>query len=385
MEIQIERVVPGGDGLGRVGGEVCLVPYALPGDRLRLADVVRLGGVLRGRIEDVLDASPGRVATSCPVFGRCGGCTWLHFAYPAQAEAKRAIVADCFRRIAGHEADVAWAEDASLRLGYRTRATFHATAGRYGFYEAKSHRVADIEQCPLCHPKLNKALAQIRAARLEGEFDVSINPDGDDILLWTRDPVPGLRDVFPQSNDSRTRGARHQFLFDGVPIVCGGFSQASLYLNRVLRDRVRAAVGQPISVLDLYCGSGNFSIDLGKSVNVLGLDHHAPSIAAAQALGAGEYAVGDEAGFVRAMARAPWDTIVLDPPRQGAKAIIPALARSGARRIVYVSCDPATLARDAKPLFATGWSLCSLTAVDMFPNTAHVECVAVFDAPRAAD
>jgi 23S rRNA (uracil1939-C5)-methyltransferase len=166
-----------------------------------------------------------------------------------------------------------------------------------------------------------------------------------------------------------------------VPIVCGGFSQASLLLNRVLRDCVRPAIGNPESVLDLYCGNGNFSLDLAGRARVLGLDHHAPSIAAAQATGAGEYAVGDEFAFVRAAARESWDVIVLDPPREGAKAIVSALAQSRTRRIVYVSCDPATLARDAKSLFSAGWALASLTAVDMFPHTAHIECVAAFD-PR---
>ena len=100
MEIEIERVVAGGEGLGRIGGEVCLVPYGLPGDRLSLAEVGRRGGALRGRIDHVLSASRARAVANCPVFGRCGGCTWLHFAYPEQAAAKRAIVADCFRRIA---------------------------------------------------------------------------------------------------------------------------------------------------------------------------------------------------------------------------------------------------------------------------------------------
>lgn len=377
-EVHIERVVAGGDGLGRVDGAVCLVPYALPGEIVQLDEVTRRRGVLRGQIGRIVAGSAHRIDASCPVFGRCGGCTWLHFAYPAQADAKREIVADCFRRIAGREVIVEWADDPALRLGYRTRATFHAANGRYGFYESRSQTIADIVACPLCHPKLNSALARLRESGLEGEFDLTVNPGGDDVLVWTRDPVAGLSEIFPQTNNGHARDARHQFLFDGVPIVCGGFSQASLLLNRVLRRTVSASVSGAASLLDLYCGNGNLSLGLAEDHGVLGLDHHAPSIAAANAAHRGTYEVGNEAAFVRAIGRRAWDAIVLDPPRQGAKPIVPALAQARAPRLVYVSCDPATLARDSKVLLAAGWDLASVTAVDLFPNTAHIECVAVF-------
>jgi 23S rRNA (uracil1939-C5)-methyltransferase len=202
------------------------------------------------------------------------------------------------------------------------------------------------------------------------------------VLVWTGRPVPGLRGVFPLADDTGRDRPRRQFLFDGIPIVSGGFSQASLLLNRVLVRVVRDAIGDSASLLDLYCGSGNFSLSLPADWRVLGLDRHAPSIAAAHAVGRHDYTVGDESAFVRAIAREPWEAILLDPPRQGARAIVPALAQSSASRLVYVSCDPATLARDSKALLAGGWTLARLTAVDMFPNTAHVECVAVFLATR---
>lgn len=378
MQIDIERVVAGGEGLGRIDGEVILVPYALPGDQVEVADTGRRAGARRGRIQRLITPSPHRRAANCSVFGRCGGCTWLHFAYPAQADAKREIVTNCFRRIAGLDVEVRWAGDETLRLGYRTRATFHGLAGCYGFYEARSHRIVDINGCPLCHPRLNSALEKLRAGKFMGEFDVTVNPEGEEVLVWTRDPVQGLHEVFPQSNNHRVNSERNQFLFDGVPIVCGAFSQASLLLNRTLRALVRESIGEAKTVLDLYCGSGNFSIDLPHSVRVFGLDHHAPSIAAAQQIGLGQYAVGDEATFVRALARDHWDVVVLDPPREGAKAIAAALAHCAAGRLVYVSCDPATLARDAKTLVGLGRRLISVTAVDLFPNTAHIESVAVF-------
>jgi 23S rRNA (uracil1939-C5)-methyltransferase len=376
-ELTIERAVPGGDGLGRIDGAVCLVPYGLPGDRLEITDPQHRGGVLRAAAVQVVEASPHRVRAECPVFGVCGGCTWLHFAYPAQAEAKRAIVADCFRRIARREVAPGWIENTSLRMGYRTRATFRGRHGRYGFLEARSHTIADIAACPLCHPRLNEALAALRASGLEGEFEVTVNPEGEDTLVWTREHGQELRRLFPQTNTPEDRDTRHRFLFDGVPIVSGGFAQASLLLNRMLVNRVHEAIGAGESLLDLYCGSGNFSLALAKNRTVSGLDHNRAAIAAAQAIGAGQYGAGDEGAFVRAIGSRAWHAILLDPPREGAKAVIPALAGSRAEKVVYVSCDPATLARDARVMLDAGWALAALDAVDMFPQTPHVECVAV--------
>jgi 23S rRNA (uracil1939-C5)-methyltransferase len=377
-EVRIERVVPGGDGLARLDGAIVFVPFALPGDVVELSGVTRRKSVLRAEIRRILEPSPDRVAANCPVFGRCGGCSWLPFAYPAQADAKRGIVADCFHRIAGHDVDVSWRDVPAFRLGYRTRATFHAVDGAYGFYRARSHAVEDIDACPLCHPRLNATLQRLRESGLRGEFDVTVNPEGDDVLVWTRDETPGLGEVFPMNNHRRDSSERHAFPFDGVPVVCGGFSQASLLLNRVLREMVFEELSDASSVLDLYCGSGNFTLGLADGRRVRGLDHHAPSIAAANALLPGTFNTGDESVFVREVGRGKWDAILLDPPRQGAKAIVPALARSRAHTLVYVSCDPATLARDSKALFDAEWDLVSMTAVDMFPHTAHVETVAVF-------
>jgi 23S rRNA (uracil1939-C5)-methyltransferase len=251
-------------------------------------------------------------------------------------------------------------------------------AGGCGFLEARSHSIADISACPLCHPRLNEALQTLRDARLEGEFEITVNPEGHETLVWVRDRVEETRAVFPLTNGPADRGPRHQFLFDGAPVVCGAFAQSSLLLNRLLVQTAREAIGDGGNLLDLYCGSGNFSLALAKARDVSGLDHNRAAIAAAQSLGRGRYEVGDEGAFVRAMGSAAWDAILLDPPREGAKALMAALAGCRAGRIVYVSCDPATLARDAKSLFEGGWELDSLKVVDMFPQTFHVECVAAF-------
>ena len=164
-----------------------------------------------------------------------------------------------------------------------------------------------------------------------------------------------------------------------MPVVNGAFAQASLLLNRLLMHTVDEYVGGADSLFDAYCGSGNLSLPLAGRMRVAGMDHHRPAIAAAAALDAGAYRVGGEPDMARAIAGESWGAVLLDPPRQGAKAIAPALAAAPADRIVYVSCDPATLARDARALIAEGWRPAACTVIDLFPDTPHIETALRFD------
>ena len=146
----------------------------------------------------------------------------------------------------------------------------------------------------------------------------------------------------------------------------------------MLTEVVWQYTGSSRSILDLYCGSGNFSLALTQHANVTGIDHNGISIMAATRKESGEYRVGDESAMKELIAQQAWDTIILDPPRAGAKRIMKSLADSAASQILYVSCDPATLARDARVLTNKSWKIAEVTAVDMFPNTPHVETVCVF-------
>ena len=375
---EITSVAHGGHGVTRVDGRVCFVPYALPGDVAVIRIDRELRGVLWGTIESLETPSPHRVEAPCPYFGTCGGCTWLHFAYPAQAEAKQQIVRDCFERIAKLDVAIEWAESPDLRLGYRTRAKFFAKEGLRGFHALRTNDVVDVASCALCHPRLNEILRVLREIDCKVDVEVCVNPEGEEVLVWTEKPNALLAEHFPLAGHRRAKGKRSRFMFDGAPIVNGGFAQASLLLNRLLRSIVHQEIGTPKTLLDLYAGSGNFSISLPKSVNVMGIDEERTAIAAADAVRKDCYRVGKAPAFQRAFKRGKWDGIILDPPRAGAKAIIKDLARAKAERIVYVSCNPATLARDAASLCANGWQVEGVTALDLYPNTAHVECVSTF-------
>ncbi len=377
-EVTIDSIANGGEGVCRIDNLVCFVPGGLPGDRLRVEVV---GGGKRfsnGKIAEVIEPSPFRIDAPCPTFPRCGGsCPWINFAYPAQAEWKQRIVRECFQRIGKLAVDVEWAEEPGLRLGYRTRATFQSDGTQRGFYAPDSHDVVDIASCPLCHAKLNAAFQGLRASNVPGAVELVVNPEGDEVLAWSETHAPALREVFADACGPEDE-ERAGFAFDGVPIVCGAFSQSSLLLNRTLVRIAHGFIGEAKSLLDLFCGSGNFSLGLAESVQVVGLDHDPYAIGAAEAQGRGMYRVAGERSFRRHIEERAWDAILLDPPRRGAKELMRYLAKAKTETIVYVSCDPGSLARDAGLLAAAGWNVKRVVAVDMYPNTPHIETVCQF-------
>ena len=369
----ISSLAHGGYGVCRIAGQVCFVAYGLPGDVVRVRVSKESKGVIWGVIDSLIQPSPDRVEPPCPAFGECGGCMWVHFAYPAQAQWKRRIVRDCLQRIGRIDVEIGWEENPDLRLGWRTRAEFRGSEGHLGFYGLGSHDIVDVERCPLCHEKLNRVLGQLRALPIRGSVEVVVNPEGSEVMIAAKRPHRSLREAFELVNaldDERP----HRFLFDGVPIVNGTFSQSSLLLNRLLVGIVLRMLRGAESVLDLYCGNGNLSLQISGKARVLGLDHNRRAVIAANEVVRGTYRPGEERDFCRALKDA-WDVVILDPPRTGARSILDALAESPCKRIVYVSCDPATLARDLRGLVDRGWRLAECVAVDLFPNTAHVETI----------
>ena len=378
-ELTIDRLANGGYGVGSVDGLVCFVPYALPGDILNITIAKKTKNLIWGEIEEIIEPSPHRVSPECPYFAQCGGCTWLNFSYPAQAQWKQRIVRDCFQRIAGTDVEPDWIDDPSLRIGYRTRAEFHCDGKAWGFHARRTRDVVPIEKCLLCHDNLNAAFNKIRDTKTRGSVEITVNPETDEALLWIKSPTQEQRKLFPMANNSNYKGLRHSFLFDGTLIVNGCFSQSSLLLNRILRKVVHAAIGNADKILDLYCGNGNLSIGIDSASKIVGIDHNKSSIKAANASGKGGYIYGGEKSFRKIITDDKWDVIILDPPRTGAKTIISDIATSKTGTIIYVSCDPATLARDAKALAGHGWDIAKATVVDMFPNTSHIETVCIFE------
>ncbi len=374
--IEITAVGHGGAGVGRIDGQVCFVPYGLPGDTLEIKITRTTKKALWAQLVNVVEPSPDRNTPNYPGWEPSGVSTWLHFNYPAQSLWKRKIVQGCLSRIAGiDEVELGWREEPTLRTGYRTRAEFHGDGKLFGFYALGTHDIVDTEQCPLCHPAMNAALTGLRGLELKGSVTVTVNPEGKDTLVWTGFQNRKLKDRFPQAGSPKDEHPPERFMFDNVPIVNGTFSQSSLLLNRLLIETVHQYLGKPTSLLDLYCGNGNLSLGLPDRTEVTGIDHSKVAVKAAQRMGRGTYYAGQENKMIQRIKDDHWDAILLDPPRAGAKVLIPALAASHARSIVYVSCDPATLARDLKGLYEGGWKIAQIASLDLFPNTAHVETV----------
>ncbi len=429
-ELVIERLALGGSGVGRIDGKVCFVPFSAPGDRLRVRLLKEHRSYCEAELLEILEPSPARVTPPCSAFGSCGGCDWQHIDYAAQCRAKQAILTETLQRVARLEhPSVAVTKASAQQYGYRARAQFkvHKTAQglAVGFFRRGSRYVIDLPQgCPVVTPAINSAMARLRNLLQElpdcdripqisleeglGGVVAIVHyigqaPDRLTALLVQEQQELGLAGLFLQSGrkDSLVpvfgsghlayqvprQGVAAEELVLGYEI--GGFSQVNRGQNRAMVDLV-GTYAQPEPswrLLDLYCGNGNLSLPLSGAVKeLLGIEGFAPSIASAVD-NAGQLRVNNSTFTCLDVAEAVhgldnqhqcFELVVLDPPRAGAYEAVHRLVRLDARRVVYVSCDPGTLARDLAILCgAGGYSLIEATPLDMFPQTGHLETVAL--------
>ena len=392
VETTIERLVPGGDGLAHAAGRTLFVPLAAPGDRLRVRVERVRGTVGFARILEVLAPSPLRVPPPNPVLARCGGCDFQHLAYEAQLAAKAEIVRDCLRRIAGVEppAEIPIAPS-PRQWGYRGRAEWRhdAQRGVLGYVEGGSHRVCDLTHDPLVEPALAVVLGELRG-RLAGgglpgdapEFRAAAGDDGVSLS-------PPLVGDEPARVTRIIAGERYAFdadcFFQANPGVLPALVEEALRFAPGAAPGVDPGADRSPAV-DLYCGVGLFTLPLARRFpRVVGVESHprTSGFAARNAAEAGLGNVGIEtmpvgrwlADHWRSYGRAPF--LLVDPPRVGLDAAtLGGILRLRPDRVAYVSCDPATLARDLKALLGGGYRLERVAAVDMFPQTHHVEIVA---------
>jgi 23S rRNA (uracil1939-C5)-methyltransferase len=401
--VRIQRVAAGGDGVGKLAdGRVVFVPRTAPGDLVELAELRPAKRFARARMARLLEASPDRADPPCPHYTRdeCGGCQLQHLEYRAQLDARRNIAGEALRRLARLDAPDPPIEPAERTLGYRTKLTLRAARGRIGLHRyGRADAVFDLEWCHLTTPALNQLWQGVRTAR-------GLLPDGLEQLVLRLDRAGG-RHLIARVAGSRvwTRaGDMARALAGagvpavlwwqperGVPRVVAGQSDSGVpagvfeQIHPEMGDRVRAFAVEALgaaggqTVWDLYAGVGDTTAMLaaaGARVESVELDRRA--VAHAERTGPG---ATRHAGAVEALAgRLPAPDLVLtNPPRTGMDAEVPAvLQRRGPARIVYVSCDPASLARDIGRL-APAYRLEAARCFDLFPQTAHVETVAVLE------
>lgn len=387
-ELVVSAVVAGGDGLARDDdGRVTFVAGALPGERVRVAVTQRRKDFARATVLEVLDPSPDRVMEPCPfVAAGCGGCDWQHVAPGAQRRLKAAIVADALRRQAHVEIEVGLGPELPA-TAYRTTLRGVAVAGRFGFRRRSSHDVVAVEPCLVTHPVLADLIAEGRFP--DGEVVLRGGArTGERLVVVHGDPasvqVPGGVRVVGDAALRRGERAWYHEVVAGRTwrISARSFFQARPDGADALVEAVAAALAGADTgrgLVDLYGGVGLFAgtIDIGGPITLV--EHGASSVADAKVNLADR-----RARIVRADV-AHWgptkaSLVVADPPRTGlGQAGVTKVAATGADRLALVSCDPAALGRDARLLAVEGYELRSVTLVDLFPHTSHVEVVSRFD------
>lgn len=408
LELVIDSVAQGGDGVGRHDGLVVFARGGLPGERVRVRLFERRPGYARGRVDAVLAPSAERVA---PRLADGDHAPWQHIAYPAQLRLKETIVREQLAKLAGlHEPPLAPIIAAPHPWGYRNSAHLHVDGQHIGYYAAGSRAVVDLPEDPLLLPVLNQALAglrrvlvpdllasvTLRASVASGYALAVLQPAPtasalDLVLLaeaW-RAWVPALAGVLVTGRDWHGAVSGVAQLVDelcGIVFVLSpeSFFQVNLpQAERMVELAHEALAPQPgTRLLDLYAGVGTFALPLAAAgAELIAVEEHGTAVAD------GEHSAAlnqiGRARFVHsAVERAlpgltgPFDGILLDPPRRGCHpAVLEELARLAAPRIVYVSCHPGILGRDLGPLLASGYRLARVQPIDLFPQTPHIETV----------
>ncbi|HEY0323560.1 MAG TPA: class I SAM-dependent RNA methyltransferase [Pyrinomonadaceae bacterium] len=381
IEVRIERILPGGLGLAHADGRTILVGLAAPNDLVRVRIENVRGKVAFASIVEIIEPSPVRIEPPCPYFGRCGGCDFQQLDYHAQLEAKVEIIRDCLRRIARIEPPSSIPITPSpLEWRYRARAQWQldAVRQRLGYFERGSHRICDIAECPVLVHELQETLSGLRE-RMRGDL---LPPDAEDFQAVAGDEgvslVPPLNDEEPLEASRLIGGNRYRFSAEG-------FFQIN---QSLLPELVAFAIGDAHgeSAIDLYCGVGLFTLPLARRFHhVTGVEGNPSAVAYARRNLSDaqlENAVVESASVsewlnANATTQAPVDLVLLDPPRAGLEeGAADGILALRPQRITYVSCDPATLARDLKEILKGGYALDTIAAFDMFPQTHHVETVA---------
>jgi 23S rRNA (uracil1939-C5)-methyltransferase len=389
LQLHIEKLIYGGDGLSRLEGEVVFTPFVLPGETVEAERIEARKHVQRARLLRVEQPSPDRVEPACPVFGRCGGCHYQHAAYDAQLRFKLDILVETLRRVGKIEFDAGRIEIESAEpFGYRNRAQFHFERGRVGYLEANSRRLVAVEQCPISSPKINEILAKLNRMAQDRRWPAFVRS----LEVFTDE-----RQVQWNVLESEQPVAKRFFdwLAEEVPGTVAGpleyavnedlfqVSGTSFFqVNRFLLPRLaELAVGEAggATAWDLYAGAGLFSlpvarrfervvaVEAGRSAG--DLRHNADRGRARVEVTAEQTEV-----FLKKAKTAP-DFVLADPPRAGlGKAAAERLAELRPATLVIVACDPATLARDLAALQPV-YEIERMTLVDLFPQTFHLETV----------
>jgi 23S rRNA (uracil1939-C5)-methyltransferase len=433
LDLRIEKLVYGGDGLARLEGRTVLLPLVLPGELVSAEPVKEEPRLIHARLVEVREASASRVAPGCPYFARCGGCHYQHAGYDDQLRYKAAILKETLARIGKLDAPEPELI-ASPPWNYRNRAQFKTRKrhGRFelGFFEWGSHRLLPVEQCPISSPRVNQVIPllneigkrpdfpdgegeiEVFAGEGRADADAATVPDEPRVLLtvtadqpWPETLVSALRermaDLASLAVLDRAGATGRVFGRGNLLYRAGGFTyrvshRSFFQTNRFLAETMAAGVTAGLKgkvALDLFCGVGYFAVPLARAFErVIAVESNPAAVrdlesnrqrARAENIEPVEQAAEQFLASWQAERRPAPGLVLLDPPRSGlGHGAAEKLAAIGAPQILYVSCDPSTLARDLVPLLAAGYRFERLTLVDLFPQTYHIESIAALLAPH---
>jgi len=405
ITLKLEQMAHGGPAMGRHQGKVYFVPYTLPGETVAVEIETGKKGWVRARLIEVLEPSPERTAPLCPHFGpeACGGCQWQHIRYPAQLLYKTQVVRDQLSRLGGlADASVRPARAVGEPWGYRNHVQLHVSPGGLGYVSADGQKVEVIGTCPIMHPLVaelfeeldveitNLEQLSLRAGENTGEQLVIFETTDDEAFeLMVDRPVScvlmlsdGIPVTLVGKDHLLEQVAEHQYR-----VSAGSFFQVNTRGAEALIDAVADYLSpRPHeTLLDLYAGVGLFSLALGGMVaQVIAVEANPYAAADARlnvrAAGLDNVRIiAEKVVAVLAGLDEPVHTVVADPPRSGLSPdIVRRLVSLRPERLVYVACDPASLARDARVFVDSGYRLVEVQPLDLFPQTYHIECVALF-------
>jgi 23S rRNA (uracil1939-C5)-methyltransferase len=391
-EAVVEKWVYGGSGLVRIEGQVAFVPYVLPGEKVRLGPPKKRASILEAEAEERLESSPDRIEPACPVFERCGGCHYQHASYEYQLARKTEILAETLRRVGRFDPPERIETLSADPWNYRNRGQFRIDRARIGYLSAGSHKLVEIEQCPISAPAINEALRSIRKKMHDPHWPrflraIELFTNGEEVMVNALETDGGRRlakgffEWLAQWVPGADKGALgYEVNGFAYRVSHGAFFQVNRHLTGGLVD---AALGDAAgaTALDLYAGVGLFTIPLARRFeSVASVESHGAAVRDMEH-NAGQ--AGLQIGVHRAQAeqylerlKSVPDFVLADPPRSGlGKLVTGHLLRLSPPRIHIVSCDPSTLARDIAALIQGGYRLGKATLVDLFPQTFHIETV----------
>ncbi|GAM11559.1 putative RNA methyltransferase [Geobacter sp. OR-1] len=432
IEVEIEKVAFGGAGFGHVDGKACFVPFATPGDRVRAKVIKEKKSYLEAELVDLVAASPTRIDPLCPVFGTCGGCSLQQISYQQQLSVKEEMFAEQLWRFAKVDRSViSPIQPAVNPWNYRTRVQvklyWRDNSLLMGFFRGGTHFVVPFPgSCAISAPVVNNVITELGHAVAASpepdmipQIDIASGDDGETIIIIhyignrpdvmsgyfsgsCRESIPSVDGFWLQHGRKSTlkwiagierlsykisslHGTNLRLSFSK-----GGFSQVNYAQNQNLvriACEMSGLTGKE-RVLDLFCGNGNLTLPLALlSTETVGIEEYAPSIqdarenAAANGICNVSFTCSDAEAGVAGLVKAGevFDVVVLDPPRTGAAEIMRFIPQLKPARVVYISCDPVTLARDIAILKKLDYSVVRSVPVDMFPQTSHIESVSLLE------